>query len=110
MPICGHARLRTECQTVQAPCQAGLKTSADYVCLERNIVVGDWFHRRLIAAAVRHRRRATVHRGATSAATATAQQCDSVGLDLRRVPLVAVLVVPLTRLQPSFYVDLFALR
>src|SRR5262245_29717863 len=59
---------------------------------------------------MRYRCAATVHRGATPTATTTAQQCDSVSLDFGRVPLVAVLVVPLARLQTTFDVDLLTLR
>src|SRR5262249_25248743 len=39
----------------------------------------------------------------------TAEQHDPVAADFGRVALVAVLVVPLTRLQAAFDVDLFAL-
>src|SRR5204862_8116246 len=72
-------------------------------------VVGDWFHRRLVTAAVRHRGADALHRRrCTTTAAAAAEQCDAVGLDLGRIPLVAVLVVPLPRLQPALDVDLLA--
>src|ERR1041385_5912384 len=92
------------------PCEpTNLRTTTG--SLERNVVVGDWFHRRFIAAAVRHAGAAAVHRGAAAAATASAaEQRDAVGLDLRRIALVAVFVVPLTRLQAAFDVDLLTLR
>src|SRR6185503_4360421 len=79
---------------------------------EWNIVVGDRFHRRLIATGVRHRCGATtVHRGSAAAAPATAaEQGDPVRFNLRRVSLVAVLVVPLAGLQATLDVDLLALR
>src|SRR5262245_6285999 len=77
---------------------------------ERNIVVGDRLHRRLVTASVRHRCAATFHRSAASAATTAAEQRDPVRLDFCRIPLVAVLVIPLARLQATFDVDLLALR
>ena len=46
----------------------------------------------------------------SAAAPAAAEQHDPVAADLGRVALVAVLVVPLPRLQPAFDVDLLALR
>ena len=45
----------------------------------------------------------------TTCAASAAEQRHAVGLDLSRVALVAVLVVPLPRLQTAFYVDLFSL-
>src|SRR5678815_3266438 len=66
-------------------------------------------------------RRADVHRlgvrsfGASTApraaasATTTAQQDDAVAADFGGVALVAVLVIPLARLQATFDVDLLAL-
>ena len=66
--------------------------------------IGGSSGRRLAAASHRgpcRRRRGT--------ATAAAEQRDAVGLDLSGVALVAVLVVPLARLQTALDVDLFAL-
>src|SRR4029450_12997979 len=45
-----------------------------------------------------------------AAAAATTEQRDAVGLDLGRVALVAVLVVPLAGLKTAFDVNLFTLR
>src|SRR5687767_13869476 len=75
---------------------------------ERNVVVGHRLHRRLVGRAMRA---TALHASAASAAasTAAAQQRDAVGFDLRGVSLVAVLVVPLTRLQLALDVDLLAL-
>src|SRR5262245_5010757 len=75
---------------------------------EGNIVVGHRLHRRLVCGSVRP---AAVHPSAAtaaSAATATEQR-DAVGLDFCRIALVAVLVVPLTRLETALHVNLFAL-
>src|SRR5437762_1263784 len=55
----------------------------------------------------RHVFATTIRRHAAPAAP-SAQKHDSVAANLRGVPLVAVFIVTLTRLQPSFYVDLLA--
>ena len=88
--------------------------------LERNIVVGEvadrLAHRLVIATAAGCRRRPPRRCGRGAAArppataTAAAEQDDPVAADLGRVLVVAVLVLPLPRLQPSLDVDLLALR
>src|SRR5688572_12236313 len=60
-------------------------------------------------------RRAAIHSATTTAAAAptaaaAAEQRDAISLDLGGVAFVAVLVVPLPRLQPALDVDLLALR
>src|SRR6185503_7445478 len=75
---------------------------------ERNIVVGDRLDRRLVHPATGG---APLHPAAAAApATAAAsEQRDAVGLDFGGVALVAVLVVPLARLQTPLDEDLLAL-
>src|SRR5688572_9586748 len=58
-------------------------------------------------------RGAAIHSATATAAAPTAtaaEQRDAIGLDFGGVALVAVLVVPLPRLQPALDVDLLALR
>ena len=52
----------------------------------------------------------TLTNTSTGPAAASAEQHDTIAANLRRVAFVAVLVVPLARLQPALDVDLFPLR
>src|SRR5262245_21869046 len=67
---------------------------------ERDIVLRDRLHRRLVCDA--HGRRRTLHRSSSGSAACAAELCDTIRLDLRGVALVAILVVPLARLQAAF--------
>src|SRR5262245_48551624 len=75
--------------------------------LERNVVVGDRLERWFVRVACGRMRAPAIHAGAATAA-ASAEKSHTIGLDFRRVALVAILVVPLTGLKTPLDVNLFS--